>query len=188
MTSETTRRHLPAPFPWRHIGKLMAGVLVLAVIYESIGIYLTYRREVGIARLIEADDGDVTFEFCGPSWIPQSLHGRFRYLHRISRISHNGFKSLIKDSRLAAMQRLTHLQSLSLFDTPVTGSGFGSLQSITSLRELRLNFSLVDDAGLEHLQGMTMLTEIDLSNTQTTVEGRAKLRQSLPGCRITPDP
>ena len=69
--------------------------------------------------------------------------------------------NLRADAALANLAPLAKLQSLSLADTPVT------------------------DAGLEQLHGLKELKELDLSFTQTSEEGQAKLQKALPELKIT---
>ncbi len=56
---------------------------------------------------------------------------------------------------------------------------------MTELQHLWLQNMRVTDAGLEDLTGLTKLATLDLSGTQVTDAGVAKLQQALPNCKIT---
>ena len=49
----------------------------------------------------------------------------------------------------------------------------------------RTEFSATTDAGLDRLKGFTQLRELDLTGTQVTDAGVAKLQKALPNCKIT---
>ena len=77
---------------------------------------------------------------------------------------------------------------LSFMGTQITDAGLVHLRGLTNLRLLEVTFTRVTNAGLVHLPGLTSLRRLYLANAQTTEDGRARLRQALPDCEITPRP
>ena len=77
------------------------------------------------------------------------------------------------------------LQYLNLSGTKITDHGLFALVHLPSLTRLEVSRTAISDEGLEHLARLTSLTQLFISNTNTTETGRARLRTSLPKCRIS---
>ena len=87
---------------------------------------------------------------------------------------------------------LTYLQPhefdrLSLNGARITDEGVLNLQAVKSLGRLYLKDTQITDAGLGHFAKIERLHVLDLTGTQVTAEGIAKLKEALPRCNITWD-
>lgn len=83
---------------------------------------------------------------------------------------------------LARMKRLTHLD---LHGTAVTSKAAKHLAQLKELRYLNLHSTEVDDVLLSTLIQLPRLEAVYLWNTEVTEEGAARLRLSLPKCRVS---
>jgi serine/threonine protein kinase/Leucine-rich repeat (LRR) protein len=114
----------------------------------------------------------------------------------------------ITDAGLESLRGFTALRQLVLDGDAIRGSGLMHLKDLAELNELRLGCpgltdlflvelaglkkldrlslakSSVSDEGVTHLAPLTHLKELDLSDTQVTAGRVAKLKTSLPQCRI----
>ncbi|HEV3303483.1 MAG TPA: protein kinase [Planctomycetaceae bacterium] len=114
----------------------------------------------------------------------------------------------ITDAGLASLKGLTALRQLNLDGDAVRGTGLMHLQDLSELTELRLGCSgltdlflvelaglkkldrlslaksSISDEGVTRLAPLTHLKELDLSDTYVTADRVAKLKTSLPQCRI----
>jgi len=83
---------------------------------------------------------------------------------------------------------LKRLRTVVLISSPVTDADLASLKGLPHLRSLDLNAdSKLTDAGLVNLRDLRNLNQLemlDLSNTQVTDTGVAKLQKALPNCDI----
>ncbi len=117
-------------------------------------------------------------------------------------------KTRVTDAGLESLEGWSALRQLVLDGDAIRGSGLMHLQKLAELTELRLGsrkltelfllelgglkklerLSLADstltDEGALHLASVTHLKELDLSHTQVTTASVAKLKASLPQCRI----
>jgi serine/threonine protein kinase/Leucine-rich repeat (LRR) protein len=115
----------------------------------------------------------------------------------------------ITDAGLMSLKGLTALRKLSLDGDAIRGSGLAHLQGLTDLAELRLGSPVLTElflaelAELKHLERLSLakssitgegaklltllprLKELDLSETRISAARIAKLKASLPQCRIT---
>lgn len=82
----------------------------------------------------------------------------------------------VTDAGLVHLAGLTQLRSLALIGMPVTDKGLGHLRSLTELRSLSLNGTKVTDAGLVHLNAMSHLESLDLCGAQITDVGLEHLK------------
>jgi hypothetical protein len=152
---------------------LLVGLISTAMLYVLAEIYFTHRHEERVAQLIMDEGGDVQFESIGPSWLTQ-----FTILSRLNAVEMCGF------GRMAtAAASGEPLQSY-----PIPEPFFEELKSLRNLTRLSLKKSTVTDSDLEHLRQLTYLEQLDLTETQTTADGRNLLRKELPDCKIIPDP
>ena len=102
----------------------------------------------------------------------------------------------VTDDGLAHLVDLKSLNRLDLFNTRVSYRGMVHLQRLTSLRELRLHdlnrdsertdipIPAVADEGVPFFGGLKSLQLLELSGTQLTPAGAARLHQVLPYCYI----
>jgi Leucine-rich repeat (LRR) protein len=97
---------------------------------------------------------------------------------------------LLTDAGLEHLKGLKHLETLYLggYWRPyenVGNDGLKHLGTLTSLKYLSLRFcNKVSDIGLQHLAGLTNLTWLELTETQVTAAGVAKLEKVLGKCKI----
>ena len=81
------------------------------------------------------------------------------------------------DSELVPIGRLSRLEELNLFGSPVTDAGLVHLKELTRLRTLYLIRTKVTDLGLEHLRGLTSLQRLYLNNTRVSGPGFVHLER-----------
>ena len=79
------------------------------------------------------------------------------------------------DAALVHVGRLTQLQQLGLYRSPLSDAGLVHLKGLTRLSKLSLGETRLSDAGLAHLSGLTNLSYVDLSGTQVSDAGLAHL-------------
>jgi Leucine Rich repeat len=93
-------------------------------------------------------------------------------------------RAKVTDAGMAHVASSKNLKVLSLEDTQVTDAGLAHLKPLKKLRELDLKGAPVGDAGLDHISELKRLRKLTVVNTQVSAEGVARLRRSLPWCRI----
>ncbi len=89
----------------------------------------------------------------------------------------------ITDKGLIELGKLRHLRSLDLSQSRVTDKGVSALAGHTELRKLFLLDCGITDGAIPHLETLTGLEFMNLSGSEFSPEGLARLRQSLPNCR-----
>jgi hypothetical protein len=94
----------------------------------------------------------------------------------------------ITDNGLKHLSECSTLTRLWLFNTAVTDAGLEHLRKFPRLTFLYLDKPGVTDAGLKHLIVIRSLQELSLTDTAVTPDGLRRLKASLPGCKITPEP
>ncbi len=77
-----------------------------------------------------------------------------------------------------------HLRRLNLSMTAVDDTGLQALIGLSNLEELQLIGTPVTDASVNTLSKLTRLKEVDLTFTRVTPDGKARLAQALPGCKL----
>jgi Planctomycete cytochrome C/Leucine Rich repeat len=85
----------------------------------------------------------------------------------------------ITDRALAAIGRMTNLQSLRLDGTAITDAGVAALAPLHRLTTLNLNRTRVTDLGLASLRRLTSLKKVNLWDTAVTAEGVGALHAAL---------
>jgi len=90
----------------------------------------------------------------------------------------------IRGPGLIHLQELTELTELRLGCPALTELFLAELAELKKLERLSLAKSHVSDEGAKYLAPLTRLKELDLSDTQVTAARVAKLKTSLPQCRI----
>ena len=130
-----------------------------------------------LAKLTQLED----IILCGPlvtdAWLEQTSE-----LTQLQFMSLAGTK--VTDAGLKHLEGLKQLRSLLLSSSLVSDNGLKHLQGLPQLHDLSFRNMKITDAGLENLKGLTQLKTLCLDCTNCTPEGKKKLRQSLPKCRI----
>jgi hypothetical protein len=90
----------------------------------------------------------------------------------------------VTDAGLEHLKGSDKLQSLILMGTLVNGAGLEHLKGLPQLHYVNLGETKINDAGLEHLKGLSQLRQLYLGGTNCTPEGKKRLQQALPKCRI----
>ena len=90
-----------------------------------------------------------------------------------------------KDAELLSIHGLAGLAELYLSGSGITNAGLASIQGLKGLHRLYLYDTLVTDTGLEGLKTLTGLNYLTLSGSKVTDTGLNKLRETLPGCRVS---
>lgn len=117
-------------------------------------------------------------------------------------------ESPVQDRHLSLVARFQHLKSLYLEHTPVTNSSMQQLSGLVGLRHLSLGSTQIDDRGIRSLTRLTKLQwlwldrtgvsddsvdvlvgfpdlqRLDIRGTRISDSGAARIRESLPGCKI----
>jgi hypothetical protein len=126
-----------------------------------------------------------------PQGLVVSIEGRkatdadlahLKYLKGLAVLALDG--TPVTDAGLAQLEESRNLKVLSLEKTPITDAGLAHLEGLKKLRELDLKGTQITDAGLDHLMGLRRLRKLSVAGTRVSAEGIAKLRRSLPRCRI----
>lgn len=102
---------------------------------------------------------------------------RFTFLGRLdlsdTELTNEGLRNL----------RGLSVRIVALDDTSITDQGLAGLESIW-LHGLSLRRTKISDAAIEYLQRQKFLGRLDLDGTEVTEAGKARLRESLPMCKI----
>ena len=88
----------------------------------------------------------------------------------------------VTDADLGRLGRMSLLEQLSLKDTAISDAGLESLSNKINLLVLDLSGTQVSDAGLDTLEALALdifFEKIDLTGSQATAEGVARLREAL---------
>lgn len=117
-------------------------------------------------------------------------------------------ESPVQDYHLSHVARFHHLKSLYLEHTPVTNSSMKQLSGLVELRQLSLGNTQIDDRGIRSLTRLTNLQwlwldktpvsddsidvlvgfpdlkRLDIRDTKISDNGVARIRESLPRCKI----
>lgn len=161
--------------------RIVAGVFLVAILYGVAVVWMTYERELRIARELESLQGSVYFHQVGPTWMPKSVQERLPFLGRIGGVFLRS-SDQVTDADLLRLQPLTTLMQLDLDNTSVTDTGMAHLGDLKSLEELSLYNTRVSDAGLEQVQHLTRLWGLYLGSDDFNDEDE----ESIQGRGITP--
>jgi hypothetical protein len=150
---------------------------------------LTYLRLVhcksvgdeGIARLVELKKLD-NLDLTGTAITDNGMRsvGRLRTLRTLTL-----FHTKIGDKGVAELATLSSLHTLGLSFTEVKGPGLAKLAGLKHLFSIDLTRTKVDDVGLQELAVLTQVRYIWAGGDGVTVNGIEKLRQKLPGCKLS---
>jgi hypothetical protein len=142
---------------------MMIGSVALAALWGMISIIVPYRREYRIEQRLATIYCDVEREYHGPKFLPAWISDETRIFHRIEMVGSNEPSDLPREYCL-------------------------ELRKLPYLRRIHANPTGLTDADLEIFKDLKNLEYLWLDNTQTTSEGRDRLRKALPNCEITPAP
>jgi hypothetical protein len=148
----------------RHVLRIVIGAVLVALLYGVLTVVLPYQRELRIERKLESFDIEAIWVYCGPHFLPKWVQENSRVFDRIEFLSSSGEKIFSREES-SEFVNVSNLR------------GFNGM--------LAFDFT---DADLEPFKVLTRLESLHLENTQTTPEGRDRLRKALPNCEITPDP
>ena len=90
----------------------------------------------------------------------------------------------ITDAGVKHLTCHTKLTGLHLAETAVTDAGVAELKAFPNLQMLYLNDTAITDRSIEALEKLADLEWVTLMKTQTTFEGRTKLREALKNVRV----
>ena len=93
----------------------------------------------------------------------------------------------LSDAGLAPLGSLTQLQSLGLsFSERIGSSGWIALAGrLPQLLEVNLGWTAVDDSAIDSFFRMPHLTNLDLTGSEVTKEGVARLQEARPHMEVT---
>jgi hypothetical protein len=91
----------------------------------------------------------------------------------------------ISDAGLAHVKGCSNLIYLDLSGTKITDAGLKSIGGLSRLERLNLGSTNITDSGLECLKTLSQLRNLDVWGTQVTDAGVGKLRDALPGLKIS---
>ncbi|MEX0711148.1 MAG: hypothetical protein WD278_02285 [Pirellulales bacterium] len=92
---------------------------------------------------------------------------------------------LVGDRLVRELPRFSKLNFLSLDYSRVTDDGLAHVAQIGALRELSLVGTRTTDSGASHLGRMQNLESLHIGQTRLTLDGRARLEEALPKCRVS---
>ncbi|HEY4261902.1 MAG TPA: hypothetical protein VGM98_17155 [Schlesneria sp.] len=146
---------------------------MLALVFVAIEMFwVPYQREKRAEAYVKNLGGRTKWSYCGPAWIPKSMHPRLPVLWSVTQVNFDA-------------------DDITTLATPTPREPEARLNAIDMfprIAVLDLGGDDVTDAELIRLEQLRTLIILDLSDTKTTVEGRNRLRKALPRCRIVPDP
>ncbi|HYW43774.1 MAG TPA: hypothetical protein VE959_13010 [Bryobacteraceae bacterium] len=90
----------------------------------------------------------------------------------------------ITDHGMDAVAAMTGLKHLDVCAPGVTDRGVGAISGLTGLEVLWLSQCRITDASVSLLSQFKSLRELAVGRTGITAEGRARLRELLPQCRL----
>ncbi len=103
-------------------------------------------------------------------------------LQQLMNLSNNSRLTSVFLSKLCALQEL---RKLDLTYTSVDDTGMRYIRALTKLESLTLGDNRIRGEGLIDLENMTQLKELTLWNSWIPTQFIARLRKSLPECKIT---
>lgn len=90
----------------------------------------------------------------------------------------------ITDQGLRVIAEWPAIATVSLWRTPITNDGLATLGRVKTLRNLSIGETAVTDDGLPHLYQLP-LKNLNLSGTETTPEAIEKIKQAIPGLKVS---
>ena len=99
------------------------------------------------------------------------------------------WRSPLDDACLEHLRGLTALETLDLRETRLTDSGVDHLKGMDRLETLRIDCSKLTDAGLDKLAGLAALKDLRLlPASKVTPQGLAAYRKARPGVKVVSGP
>jgi hypothetical protein len=189
----------PGLHPWRKYLRFSVRGLIVLVLAMGTGLGWIVReahiQRDAVAAILKTG-GVVFYDWDWPdgAWISAAKPRARSWLVDLVGVDYFGHAAYVgfplhrraaaTDATLAEVGRLTRLQRLDVFSSPVTDAGLVHPKGLTKLSVLGLAGTQVTDAGLAHLKGLTELNYLDLAGTQVTDAGVRELSQALPGLKI----
>jgi hypothetical protein len=128
------------------------------------------------------EEGNVrSLDIAGVAMTPAEL-AALRQFTELEELNLSGTQ--VSDAGLESLASLQKLTGLSLAGTPITSNGLTHLVALDSLKTLDIAHTRVDDTGVEHLAKLSRLSTLFLDKNQLSEDGRVRLRQAIPDCRI----
>jgi hypothetical protein len=94
-------------------------------------------------------------------------------------------ESGLSDSELAALKKLTFLESLDISDNPqITDGGTATLKALERLQVLNLSKTGLTDKGLMELKPLDGLRSLQVVGTKVTAEAAEKFADEMPNLRV----
>lgn len=120
------------PFIQRHFGRMVVGVILVAIVCWVTSFYASYRREQRIAARIKTRGGLVHFEPCGLSWMPQAIRTKLPLQDRITGV--NVSSETVPPEMFIELGSLSNLNSLALKDAQMSDPGRKHLKQAKKLK------------------------------------------------------
>jgi Leucine-rich repeat (LRR) protein len=107
------------------------------------------------------------------------------YLQASNRLKHlNLSGTSVSGSGVRYLSGSENLTDLVLRRTPITIEGIDMLSRFPALAKLDLGNTTVDDGAIPHLERLVHLEYLGLRRTHISAEGRDRLKNALPRCRV----
>lgn len=98
-------------------------------------------------------------------------------LDQVARLSELGKFRSEQEPALASLEKLSHLEILSLVGTHVTGEMLARLKCLSSLTDVHIEFCDLDDAGMEQIGKMANLKYLELIGNRITDESIPQIQK-----------
>jgi hypothetical protein len=105
-----------------------------------------------------------------------SAVGKLTRLRELGLYAYRGEAEGVADNGMINVGRLTALESLSIYNVPVTDSGLAHLKGLSHLKKLDLTGTNITNSGLMHLRHLSSLEHLNLTKTQVSDQSIAALR------------
>jgi hypothetical protein len=166
----------------RKLARIEAGQLTELTLYDSTRTdqLLTHLQDNDSVESLMFDLTDVTDE--GMKCVAS--------FSRLRSLTIKSGRPGITNAGLAELSRNKSIESLDLCNTKVTDDGLAVLKDFENLKELTLYWEewrsvRLTDAGVVHLKGLDKLETLSLHGGWASPAAVAKLKKSLPNCKIT---
>jgi internalin A len=198
----------PVSRPWRRLRISVRGLIVVVLLVGGWFGWIVHcaRIQREAVSAIEQAGGSVKYDWewsngnsipGGKPWAPRLLvdligvdyfgHVTAVGFFQLGQTKQSGL-NLLNDTVIVQVGRLTEVERLDLYESPITEAGVGDrvanvtdaglvgLKGLTNLSALNLTGANITYTGLLHLKGLTRLSSIDLSETKITDAGLVHLK------------